>query len=142
MKKVIIDGVDVSGCVRLAIDNISCDLGGECKGWDNCYYKQLQKLKHQYADVLKLAKENADSNEFCLQELEAENERLKLSERDLSRICQGFKKDIETEKSSKLKYYKTLQEIKDIAKEISREKVHNPDIDTIIDKINEVIGTE
>lgn len=50
-----------------------------------------------------------------LKELKAENERLKLSERDLSKICQGFKKDIETEKSYALKYYKTLQEIKEIA---------------------------
>lgn len=52
-----------------------------------------------------------------VKELKAENERLKLSERDLSRICQGFKKDIETEKTYALKYYKTLQEIKAIAEE-------------------------
>lgn len=31
--EIIIDGVDVAGCVRLQDDEISCDLGGECKGW-------------------------------------------------------------------------------------------------------------
>ena len=48
-------------------------------------------------------------------EIEVENERLKRSERDLSKICQGLKKDIEIEKSYTLKYYTTLQEIKAIA---------------------------
>lgn len=45
---------------------------------------QYETLLKQYNHVLKLAKENADSHEFCLQELEAkveelftENEKLK-----------------------------------------------------------------
>ena len=42
-----IDGVNVAGCVRLQDDEISCDLGGECKGWENCYFKQLQKEKFE-----------------------------------------------------------------------------------------------
>lgn len=45
-KQIIIDGIDVAGCVRLQDDEISCELGGECKGWENCYYKQL-KAKEQ-----------------------------------------------------------------------------------------------
>ena len=64
-----------------------------CEG-SNCYYKQLKRLEQEnkelkaykdvnedfkkawdelnkkYTEVLKLAKENADSNEYCLQELE------------------------------------------------------------------------
>lgn len=39
--------------------------------------KQYEALVNKYHEVLKLAKENADSNEFCLQELEKENEKLK-----------------------------------------------------------------
>ena len=42
-KQIMIDGVNVAGCVRLQDDEISCDLGGECKGWRNCYYKQLAR---------------------------------------------------------------------------------------------------
>ena len=39
--------------------------------------KQHEVLVKKYHEVLKLAKESADSNEFCLQELEKENEKLK-----------------------------------------------------------------
>jgi len=35
------------------------------------------KSEQKYNEILKLAKENADSNEFCIQELEKENEQLK-----------------------------------------------------------------
>lgn len=59
-----------------------------------------------------LSVDDINKLEAKIEELKAENERLKHSEKDLSRICQGFKRDIETEKSSKIKYYKTLQEIK------------------------------
>lgn len=70
------------------------------------FYK-TGEFELQEKKCIELEQENA--------ELKAENDRLKLSERDLSRICQGFKKDIETEKSYTLKYYKTLQEIKYLA---------------------------
>lgn len=62
-----------------------------------------------------------DMKDAVIDKLKAENEWLKLSERDLSRICQDFKKEIETEKSYVLKYYKTLQEIKDIAENVCRD---------------------
>ena len=100
--KIIIDGIDVSGCKELQTvvnEEPFCDSSNTlkflCRG-NNCIYKQLKRLEAENA------------------KLKAENEKLKLSERDLSRICQGFKKDIETEKFCKLKYYKTLQEIKAI----------------------------
>lgn len=51
-KEIIVDGVNVAGCVRLQDDEISCDLGGECEGWENCYYKQL-KRKEQECEELK-----------------------------------------------------------------------------------------
>ena len=39
--------------------------------------KQYNSLLNKYNEVLKLAKENADSNEFCLQELEEKYANLK-----------------------------------------------------------------
>lgn len=71
---------------------------------------------------LKAYKDVNEDFKTAWEELKAENERLKLSERDLSRICQGFKKDIETEKSYTLKYYKTLQEIKKYIAKICKEE--------------------
>ena len=46
-KPIYVDGVDVVGCVRLQDDEKSCDLGGECKGWENCYYKQLARKEYE-----------------------------------------------------------------------------------------------
>ena len=40
------------------------------------FKKAWDELNKKYTEVLKLAKENADSNEYCLQELEKENEEL------------------------------------------------------------------
>lgn len=39
--------------------------------------KQYNSLLKQYNEVLRLAKENADAYEYCLREVEEENERLK-----------------------------------------------------------------
>ena len=50
-KQIIIDRVDVAGCVRLQDDEISCDLGGECKGWENCYYKQLKRKEQELEEL-------------------------------------------------------------------------------------------
>ena len=50
-KQTISDGVDVAGCVRLQDDKISCDLGGECKGWENCYYKQLKRKERECEEL-------------------------------------------------------------------------------------------
>lgn len=41
----------------------------------NMLAKQYAKLQEQYQKVLKLAKENADSNEYCLKELEKDYEK-------------------------------------------------------------------
>ena len=47
-KQIIIDGVDVSGCVQfIQEEKDCCDLGGNCKGWTNCYYKQLKRSEAQ-----------------------------------------------------------------------------------------------
>lgn len=101
-EEIIIDGVNVAGCIRFNKDT------GYCKGafkpeeepycqCFTCEYKQLKRLEQEnkelkaykdvnedfkkawdelnkkYTEVLKPAKENADSNEYCLQELEKKN---------------------------------------------------------------------
>ncbi len=91
-KQVIIDRVDVAGCVRLQDDEISCDLGGECKGWENCYYKQLKRKEQKCEELEKeLAKVYEDiklsplcykcDEEECLQKeidkLKTDNEMLR-----------------------------------------------------------------
>ena len=65
-KQIIIAGVNVAGCIRLQDDEISCDLGGECKGWENCYYKQF-KRKEQECERLKNAYTRLNSlyNDNC-----------------------------------------------------------------------------
>ena len=41
-EQIIIDGVNVYGCVQfIQEEEDCCNLGGSCKGWPNCYYKQL-----------------------------------------------------------------------------------------------------
>ena len=50
-KQIMIDGVNVAGCVRLQDDEISCDLGGECKGWRNCYFKQLARKAQECEEL-------------------------------------------------------------------------------------------
>lgn len=84
-------------CCHATGFGVICD----CEAWHNCYYKQLKRLEQEnkelkaykdvnedfkkawdelnrkYTEVLELAKTNTDSNEYCLQELEKENKKLK-----------------------------------------------------------------
>lgn len=53
-KQIIIDGIDVSGCVQfIQEEKDCCDLGGSCKGWINCYYKQLKRAENQIVELNK-----------------------------------------------------------------------------------------
>lgn len=96
-KEIIIDGVDVSKCRYFRPGSaLTCSrrYGGACDNkYSNelCYFKQLQRKKAEceelsneieelnvkYETVVNLAKKNADANEYCLQELEKENQKLK-----------------------------------------------------------------
>lgn len=49
----------------------------------------LKELSGKYIKVLDLAKKNADSNEYCLQELEAKNEQLQNTLKEVLSIVQG-----------------------------------------------------
>lgn len=163
MDKVIIDGVDVSGCEYYSkkqqiysATKPLCKMKDCCMLSDsvslclekNCYYKQLKRLERQYENVLKIAKENADSNEYCLKELEQENERLKEESehyrKEAYRLADGLNK---TENLAFI-YKQALQEIKDIVTEpcIVDENCQTCNSGCmqkdILAKINEVIGEE
>lgn len=96
-KEIIIDGVDVAWCARLQDDKISCDLGGECNGWENCYYKQLKRLEQENKELKTQIKNNeaAHQAELSIYNMECgnlleenkslieENEKLKKSNHNL-----------------------------------------------------------
>lgn len=163
-KEIIIDGVDISECSYAITPKRQCPnkpmpyaketscIGCKehntklnfCKNNPDCYYKQLKRLERQYEDVLKLAKENADSNEYCLQELEQENEKLKeeitkLSDPryQISKVNEGYYNRMNT-------YKQALQEIREICKNshTSASEDYYRTADKIQAKINEVIGAE
>lgn len=47
-EQIIIDGVNVYGCVQfIQEEEDCCNLGGSCKGWPNCYYKQLARTTQE-----------------------------------------------------------------------------------------------
>ena len=123
--EIYIDGVNVAGCVQLQKElTYPCGLGGTCEGWDNCYYKQLQRLK-QKNEKLKKA-----------------NERLKTlyQNEGITDICDSCSI---TSAMEAYEYHKALEEIKVIA----QDTFHCCDDDCgnarkiklIIDKINEVL---
>lgn len=57
--------------IRLSAENRELEEGMEDLN------TELESLREQYHTVLNLAKQNADANEYCLQELEKENKELK-----------------------------------------------------------------
>lgn len=71
--------------------------------------KQYNKLFERYNEVLKLAKENADTNEYCLQELEVKIE-------NLSRDNNRLKEEVLNLRGQNIQYELALKEIKQIAK--------------------------
>ena len=107
------------------------------------FKKAWDELNKKYTEVLKLAKENADSNEYCLQELEKENEELKKQiESQKGLITVGGKQQYEmTIAYDKCKT--TLEEIREIAMGIMDDDIDEGsayyDADQIINKINEVL---
>lgn len=88
---ILIDNVNVAGCEHYTtmedcdgIHDLCEQLDDYCSTKKECYYKQLKRLEQKYNEVLKLAKEGMDAQEYCLQEdeeiigkLQKENEELK-----------------------------------------------------------------
>ena len=134
-EEIIIDGVNVEDCSYYNKDNYPycCEVwDNECEA-QNCYYKQLQRLQQENADLKKCIErmnEPVVDMDIALDyaELKAENEAYKSS------IVANLDRKIS---KRYVQLLQTLQEIKEIAEEISKEKVHNPDIDIILQKISD-----
>ena len=103
-KQIIIDRVNVAECVRLQDDKISCDLGGECKGWENCYYKQLKRKEQELKNICK-----AFDIEYLI---DKETGNL------IGRCNKLYKKEQECEEL-KVKNQKLKEEIEDLITEIA-----------------------
>ena len=120
-KEVIIDGVDVAGCVQLIEEPFyPCGLGGECEGWDNCYYKQLKRLEQENADLKKyIERMDKPVVEVIDADIALENTELKAENEQLKALCDTYKTCYQAKHSDikclLLKYRTTLQEIKAIA---------------------------
>lgn len=76
INKFLVDDLNVANCKYFKFEKCS-QIGLACRENKDCYFKQLKRLEKKYNNVLLLAKQNADSNEYCLQELEKANEQLK-----------------------------------------------------------------
>ena len=105
-EQIIIDGVNVYGCVQfIQEEEDCCNLGGSCKGWPNCYYKQLKhkeqeckKLNNKIIDMNSIIEDaaiNLGNKDFTLydlpfeiKKLSQECENLKAEEKYLKQCCQ------------------------------------------------------
>ena len=104
-EQIIIDGVNVYGCVQFTQEGDCCNLGGGCKGWPNCYYKQLarktqecKKLNNKIIDMNSIIEDaaiNLGNKDFTLydlpfeiKKLRQECENLKAEEKYLKQCCQ------------------------------------------------------
>ena len=134
--------------------------GIDCSWFKDCvYYKQLELLKAKYKNVLNLAKQNADSNEYCLQELEEQFDRLKQENEQIKKEYEKIQKVILANipfkeivlsgitpsnilsqiKEQNKKYKQALEKIKIISQNWTS-KLMNDGYCEILDKINEVLN--
>lgn len=207
-EEIIIDGVDVSECKyfnKVVNEEPYCNIDEEhlytCSSDENCYYKQLIRLKQErdelkkacekcklfdiektnrdlleridkleqgnkalkekYSHVLKLAKTNADSNEYCLQELEKknfaieqesiqksqticelkqENETLTKENENRNDWITSLNKKCEELIKEKLKYRSALEEIREIAEKYKNMEGCRIPLGAIEMEINEVLN--
>lgn len=102
------------------------------------FKKAWDELNKKYTEVLKLAKENADSNEYCLQELEKENKELK------EQLLEDKILDEEIENLSREDVYRSaLEDIRDYLytlTTIDTDFVNTETFLRINDKIEEVLN--
>ena len=88
----------------LSIDEIN-----ELQRKNDINIKQYNSLLKQYNEVLRLAKENADANEYCLQGLEVKIE-------NLSRENDKLKEEVLNLRGKNIQYELVLRDIKNTAK--------------------------
>ena len=136
-EEIIIDDIDVSGCVHYFKN--CCTVNGfvDCENSPNCYYKQLkhkeQECEQQKAE-LELFK---TSNQTTIDQLKAENEDLKKS---VLQECPNCGEEYLNYKGAALYFEnsdlkQTLAEIKEF---VENEMTPNCDTNIILQKINEV----
>ena len=95
--------------------------GIDCSWFKDCvYYKQLELLKKKYTNVLNLAKQNADSNEYCLQELEEQFNRLKKENEELKNRLKTLDDEEFVYEVTEIEYnnFKKMNEYKQALEEI------------------------
>lgn len=151
IEKIIIDGVDVSGCIDYCKrDKVSCLhlLSDKCSENPNCYYKQLQRATSQYnavleqnkslqSDILLARSEVSQKTDYIREQLEIIKQ-LKDKNRELrietTRLSNERTIDIKKQlkqKENELAHQKTLTETyracylakyEDLAKELESKK--------------------
>lgn len=93
-EQIIIDGVYINACL----------VSEKCKEFETCNIKNILRqlarktqecegLKGKYKNVLDIAKQNADANEYCLQELEQENYRYRKAFEEIEGLVQNVEAD-------------------------------------------------
>ena len=136
-KQIIIDGIDVSKCKYIDIENFEkpmcpCitqrnECERPCEDKKNCYYKQLARAKQEDKKLEKIVNKSAER--FCNDYLETfkENERLKselqakeleliMAKADLCRGCQ-YKNDYKAKEQEYEELKVEVKKQKEIAKE-------------------------
>ena len=108
-EQIIIDGCNVSGCVQFTQEGDCCNLGGGCKGWPNCYFKQLkrkeqecEKLNNKIIDMNSIIEDaaiNLGNKDFTLYDLPFEIKKL-------SQECEESKAYAQRQENQRETYYK------------------------------------
>ena len=164
-KQIIIDGVDVSGCLHYSDRDGYCeackdDIDGysftKCSSEDNCYYKQLkrkeQECEFSNLKIIQLQEtlsqyETDLSTKDCIvetckaqyKELKAENDELKKRVKGEIHLGNKYKEDFVEQFNEAEKLKQTLQEIKEIAENRSNYPCGKCIKTEILQKISEVI---
>ena len=93
MSEIIIDGIDVSGCgyiINKDSNNPICsEIGHLCKGYNNCYYKQLQRAKAENECLKEKLQISQNSDKETLRILK-ENVRLKNKLEEIKQFCSCY----------------------------------------------------
>ena len=76
-EQIIIDGCNVSGCVQFTQEGDCCNLGGGCKGWPNCYFKQLARKTQECKTLASQLDFEVQKKECLEQECEELKENIK-----------------------------------------------------------------
>lgn len=147
MEEIIIDGVNVAGCywkckdgdcamyyADLSADNNELEFGFNCEDNTDCYFKQLQRLEQENAELKKELKKYKDMEAKGLEEF-----------KDVGGCwgC-GIQSASDQYFNEAKKYRKALEEIREVVKRT--DFCHSPSVANLISvirhEINEVLGNE